>query len=824
MISETSVADVFVLLCEPMKIRHKLVLLLAALLVTLNGVIAFLIYQRTHREFIQEVREKAKLVAMELETTRNYLASVLQTSKLEINEQTMRFIPAISGHAIGAKFAEKTGYIIKQTSLRFRNKDNRPDAFEERVLLMMEQDPGLEEYWEDDVVNGKRVERYLYALHVKPDCLLCHGEKEKAPPYVQQHYDIGYGYAVGELRGALSVIIPKEIAEQRFAAEIVFFLTVGAISILLIVAIIFLTVGNLLKPIERLTGTVVSITKTGDFSKKVDVSAHDEVGLLGKAFNELSCKCHDTYATLEQRIAEKTVHLQKANIALERASKMKSEFLANMSHELRTPLNAVIGFAEVLRDKICGDLNAEQLDFVQDIHSSGQHLLQMINDILDLSKIEAGKMALQYEAFSVSDSIRDVYTILKGLADKKSLQLKTNVQPGVDSIEADRVKFKQILYNLLSNAIKFTTPNGNITTEAHRVDDMLQLSVSDTGIGMKPEDKEKVFKEFWQADSSFARKYEGTGLGLALTRRIVEMHGGKIWFESELGKGTTFSITLPLKEPAKTPEQEQKELEIKQPRAESLAEKGAKTVLVVEDDRMAADILTVYLKNAGYNVVVAVDGEDALKKAKECSPFLITLDIMLPRIDGWGVLSELKNSPHTANVPVVIISIVDNKELGYSLGAAEYLIKPVDRSKLINIVNTLIPEGMDEDKPATILVVDDDEKAVKYISAILETEGLKVLKAYGGKAGIALAINNTPDLIILDLMMPDVSGFDVVEHLRAHPAAKGIPIIICSAKDITEEDKKALNGNILAIVQKGNHTKEDLLAAIKKLEQLHGEK
>ena len=800
-----------------MKIRHKLVILLAVLMVTLNGVIALLIYKRTRHEFINEVREKAKLIAIELETTRNYFASVLQTSKIEITEQTKHFIPAIAGHAIGSKFAERTGYIIKQTSLRYRNAFNKPDPFEESVLRKMENDPSITEYWNSDIIDGKRVERYLYALHIKKDCLLCHGPQEAAPDFIKNNYTTGYDYKIGEVRGAISVIIPKYIAEQRFASNIVFFITIGSISILLIVAIIFFTTGKFMKPIERLTYAINNITKTGDLTTRVDIASRDEVGQLSRNFNEMSTKLKSIYATLEQRIAEKTSHLQKAVLALEHANKMKSEFLANMSHELRTPLNAIIGFAEVLRDKISGELNEDQIDYVKDIHSSGIHLLQMINDILDLSKIEAGRMELQYETFAIREAVEDVYTILKGLAGKKHLELKTIILTDVITVEADRVKFKQILYNLLSNAIKFTPEQGSIIVEASVTDDTLQVSVSDTGIGMKPEDQEKVFKEFWQADGSFARKYEGTGLGLALTKRIVEMHGGKLWFESEFGKGSIFYFALPLKAQKKRPKS--KETEVKPSKLISTTEKPARTVLVVEDDRMAADIITLYLTNAGYNVIVATDGEEAIKKANEFQPFLITLDIMLPKKDGWDVLSELKNSRDTANIPVIIISIVDNKGLGYSLGAAEYLIKPIDRNKLIDSVNACIPA--EKNKYLKILVIDDDEKAVKFMSAILENAGFEVFRAYSGKAGIKLAMDCNPDLIILDLMMPDVSGFDVIETLRKHPKAKGIPIIVCSAKDITPEDKKVLNGNILAIVQKSTHTKEDLLAAIKKIEQLH---
>ncbi|MCR4293476.1 MAG: response regulator, partial [Candidatus Kuenenia sp.] len=374
----------------------------------------------------------------------------------------------------------------------------------------------------------------------------------------------------------------------------------------------------------------------------------------------------------------------------------------------------------------------------------------------------------------------------------------------------------------LSNAIKFTPQNGTITTNAAIVDGKMQVSVSDSGVGIKPDDQGKVFKEFWQADGSFSRKYEGTGLGLALTKRIVGMHGGNIWFESEYGKGSTFYFALPLTKSQKI--QFLEGVEDEETSSHTLppaVTKEGKTILVIEDNRMSANLLTLYLTNAGYNVVVSADGVNIVEKAKKCNPFLITLDIMLPGIDGWDVLSKLKGDKNTAHIPVIIVSIIDNKELGYSLGAAEYLIKPIGRKQLVGAINAVANTLKTKEIPMKILVVDDDEKAVKHITTILKEKGCDVLKAYSGEAGINLAIEMHPDIIILDLVMPGISGFEVMERLKAHPIAKEIPIIICSAKDITAEEKRELNGNILALIKKGSHTEEALLLAIRKIEQTH---
>jgi CheY-like chemotaxis protein/anti-sigma regulatory factor (Ser/Thr protein kinase) len=476
-----------------------------------------------------------------------------------------------------------------------------------------------------------------------------------------------------------------------------------------------------------------------------------------------------------------------------------------MSHELRTPMNAIIGYSEMLAEE------AEELgqdDFVPDlkkIHGAGRHLLSLINDVLDLSKIEAGKMTVYVEAFEIRAMIDDVTATIQPLIEKNGNVLEVECPEGIGAMRADLTKVRQTLFNLLSNAAKFTE-KGVITLEARREAERVVFVVRDSGIGMTPEQLGRLFQAFSQADASTTRKYGGTGLGLAITKKFCTMMGGDVTVESEPGKGTAFTVWLRAEVvvEAVTPQP---------PAAAPMeASPGKQVILIIDDDPAVRDVFGRYLAKEGFDVLQAADGRSGLELARASRPDAIILDVMMPGMDGWAVLAELKNDPELHAVPIIMATLLDDKELGYALGAQEYLTKPVERDRLVAVLHRHL-----ERSAGPILVVEDDAGTREMLQRTLEKETLAVRTAENGRVALQRIAEERPGIVLLDLMMPEMDGFEFLRELRANASWREIPVVVLTAKELTDADRRALQGNVAKILQKGSSSKEELLRGIRGL-------
>jgi signal transduction histidine kinase/CheY-like chemotaxis protein len=496
---------------------------------------------------------------------------------------------------------------------------------------------------------------------------------------------------------------------------------------------------------------------------------------------------------------------------LREVDKFKTQFLANMSHELRTPLNSIIGFSRVILKGIDGPLTELQQNDLTAIYHSGQHLLGLINDILDLSKIEAGKMELNVDEVDLKPIIKGVMSTAVGLVKGKPIELVHHMPADLPTIWADSTRVRQILLNLISNATKFTQ-SGRITVSADCDDEWVAIRVTDTGIGIPEEKLEKIFEEFTQVDGSTTRSVGGTGLGLPISRHFIEMHGGKISVESQVGVGSTFTVTLPIH--AQTAPQQQP---VEDQLAGVASAPERRIVLAVDDDPGVISLYRRYLEREAYQVLGVTCSEDVLAKAIELQPFAITLDVLMPNKDGWQVLRELKECPQTQHIPIIICSIVSNEGLGFSLGAADYLVKPIMEEELLDALSSLNQGDPDPEQEVEVLVIDDQADDILLIRRILEAQHrYQVTGADGGQAGIDLVRQHQPDVIILDLMMPEVDGFAVLEVLKGQPETRNIPIIVITAKQLTEEEHRRLNGQVEVLLRKGLFTEHELLDDLSK--------
>jgi GAF domain-containing protein/response regulator RpfG family c-di-GMP phosphodiesterase len=530
----------------------------------------------------------------------------------------------------------------------------------------------------------------------------------------------------------------------------------------------------------------------------------DEISMLEILAAQLATAIQNARAFAEQ---------QQTAERLKEIDKLKTQFLANMSHELRTPLNSIIGFSRVILKGIDGPLTELQKTDLTSIHNSGQHLLSLINNILDLSKIEAGKMELNFEEIELAPIIKSVVSTALALVKDKPVSLLSDIPDNLPTVWADPTRMRQIILNLVSNACKFTD-EGEITIQAQADGDKVTISVSDTGIGIPDDKLETIFEEFTQVDASTTRKVGGTGLGLPISRHFVEMHRGRIQVQSQLGYGSVFSFCIPIKP------QEEKAEPPPEPIAADKTEGQRKLVVAIDDDPSVIILYKRYLEQQDYKVIAINPKQNILAQVKELAPSAILLDILMPERDGWSVLNLLKEDPFTKDIPVIVCSIISDKNKGFSLGAADYLVKPIMEQDLVNALKHLENQNRDQIK---VLVIDDQADDILLIRRMLGSLPFyQIIEASNGKEGLALVDSINPDLIILDLTMPEMNGFNVVEAIKGNEKTRAIPIIIVSAKELTTAERHFLNGQVEVLLRKGIFTENELLADVSQaLKRIH---
>jgi signal transduction histidine kinase/DNA-binding response OmpR family regulator len=624
--------------------------------------------------------------------------------------------------------------------------------------------------------------------------------------------------AIGILTTAVSLWQALSAEGQRIHAQHADVTTISGLAMLMLI------VGILLAAALAIAAYLAQ--QSGQRAREIMIiNASLEEEIAGRCETELELQEHK--ANLEDTVTLRTHELQAARTRAEDADKAKSAFLANMSHELRTPMNAIIGYSEMLMEE-AEDLGQE--DFVPDlrkINQAGKHLLALINDILDLSKIEAGKMELYLETTTLDALLEDVVTTVDALIKKNDNTLTTNFEDDLGEIHVDVTKVRQVLFNMISNAAKFTK-SGTITMRASReageAQDWITLSVSDTGIGIAADKIDGLFQEFTQADSSTTREFGGTGLGLAITKRFCEMMGGAISIESTLGEGTTFTVHMPADTAMTTPPSDAPTAAGDETGDQTGDQTGTcgeaaegqatgPTILVIDDDETARDLLDRALAHDGYTIVTASDGATGLELARTISPSAITLDVMMPHMDGWEVLSALKADPATRDSPVIMVTIVDSRAMGYTLGAAEYLLKPIQRDTLLEVVQRLVGSS----PPGSALLVEDDPASRELMKRLMEKDGWEIAEAENGEVGLARVAESTPDLILLDLMMPVMDGFEFLDQLRRNDAWRDIPVVVLTAKQLTQEERKRLNSGAERILGKGAYDKDEVLCDLRTL-------
>ena len=721
------------------------------------------------RKAEDEITTKAEILTQTMNSVRAYTSDNIQPLLADQLKSSPEFIsetvPAYAAREVFEHFRERPEYksfLYKEATLDPTNPRDQADTFESKLVEKFCNQPELTKLSGYRVEDGEKLFYIARPMAItKASCLECHSTPAAAPKsqLISFGSQGGFGWKLNQIVPAQTIYVPADAVLNRgrqcLSLVMTIFVSVFTALVLLTNWLLKRTVINPLKQLtaiaRRVSSSSMTAERVGEFeSEPITQVARraDEPGRLARAFqvmaHEVAAREQNLSRAVEERtaqLAETTQESERARAEAEEANVTKSQFLANMSHELRTPLNAIIGYSEMLKEELTDVNQTSLISDVQKIHGAGTHLLGLINNILDLSKVESDKMEPFLETFQIATVVHDISDTIQPLIAKNHNRLVIQIANDLDTMYADITKLRQCLFNLLSNASKFTE-NGTITlsVESHESPSsapLIAFSVTDSGIGMTPEQQAKLFQSFTQADSSTTRKYGGTGLGLVITQKFCQMMGGDIQVSSQIGSGTTFTICLPQQiqalkqEPPKQPAYQSATVMEGMP---SRLATTASKILVIDDDPAVQDLMQRFLSREGFQVIGAGSGANGLQQARTHMPEVIVLDVMMPSVDDWAVLTELKADPQLANIPVVMVTMVDDKNLGYALGASDYLLKPVDYNRL----SELLHKYSTESTPASVMVIEDNAENREMMWRQLTKAGWQVIEAPNEREALTL--------------------------------------------------------------------------------------